>query len=305
MLNNLENISQSSLNEAFELIKNIFNKERNLYEKTINTLKNRISELEEALNNANKDNMKYQSKISKLKEKLNSISKTVSKLEESDFDIKNDNQKNEKAKIIINMDNLNNNIKYRNIEKNNSFRRKTKYLSNINRSASGNFNQYIKNSFLDTNNNKQFNNGEDIKTNYNFKPNIENNQNNQNKQNKKELTSKIKDSLLNAEQTEQRIIYKRNNLFKTYARVGDNNSVYLYSNGYDEKNKDMILLENYEKKGNVNKVKYLSSEKYNKIEQKIKGIKSGLNIYKEKEENKLNYSMDNNTISNNEENNFI
>ena len=301
MLNNLENISQSSLNEAFELIKNIFNKERNLYEKTINTLKNRISELEEALNKVNKDNMKYQSKKSKLKEKLNSISKTVSKLEESDFDIKNENQKNEKDKIIINMDNLNNNIKYRNIEKNNSFRRKTKYLSNINRSASGNFNQYIKNSFLDTNNNKQFNDGEDIKANYNFKPNKESRQN---KQNQKELTSKIKDSLLNAEQTEDRTIYKRNNLFKTYAKNGENNSVYLYSNNYDEKNKDVILLENYEKKGNINKVKYLSSEKYNKIEQKIKGIKSGLNIYKEKEENKLNDSINNNSISNNEENIF-
>ena len=301
MLNDLDNISQGSLNEAFELIKNIFNKERNLYEKKINTLKNRISELEEALNKANKDNMKYQSKISNLKEKLNSISKTVSKLEESDYDVKNENQKLEKDKIIINMDNLNNNAKYRNIEKNNFFRRKTNYLTNINRSASGNFNQYIKNNFSDTNNNKQFNNGEDIKTNYNFKPN---NLNQKNKQNRKELSSKIKDSLLNAEQTDDRSIHKRNNLFKNYSRIGDNNSVYLYSNGFDEKNKDIILLENKEKKGNINKVRYLSSEKYNKIEQKIKGIKSGLNLFKEKEEKKLNNSINNNTISNNEENIF-
>ena len=301
MLNDLDNISQGSLNEAFELIKNIFNKERNLYEKKINTLKNRISELEEALNKANKDNMKYQSKISNLKEKLNSISKTVSKLEESDYDVKNENQKLEKDKIIINMDNLNNNTKYRNIEKNNFFRRKTNYLTNINRSASGNFNQYIKNNFSDTNNNKQFNNGEDIKTNYNYKPN---NLNKQNKQNRKELSSKIKDSLLNAEQIDDRAINKRNNLFKNYSRIGDNNSVYLYSNGFDEKNKDIIILENKEKKGNINKVRYLSSEKYNKIEQKIKGIKSGLNLFKEKEEKKLNNSINNNTISNNEENIF-
>ena len=157
--------SQESLNDAFDLIKNIFDKERNSYEKSIMSLKNKITELEQALIKANKENMKYQAKISALKGKLNSISKTVSKLEESDYGTKKGNNEVEKTEIIINMENFKNNtnnIKYRNNGKANSFRKRTKYACNINRSASDNFDQIVKNNFMDINNNKQFNNGEDI-----------------------------------------------------------------------------------------------------------------------------------------------
>ena len=73
-----------------------------------------------------------------------------------------------------------------------------------------------------------------------------------------------------------------------------NYSLYLHSNGFDERNNRKIS-ENFGKKHNEKKVKYLSSEKFNKIEQKIKGIKSGLNIYKAKEESKLNENSFNNS----------
>ena len=286
-------VSQDSLNDAFELIKNIFDKERNTYENSIASLKSKISELEEALLRVNKENMKYQAKIASLKGKLNSISKTVSKLEESDFDSKKENKDVEKTDIIINMENFknntNNNIKYRNNEKANSFRKRKKFTSNINRSASDNFNLIVKKNFIDINNNKQFNNGEDIKFNYNTRTHE------QHKHDKKALSSRIKSGLLNVEQTEDKIKSKDNNLFKSYNRYGDNYSLYLHSNGYDERKSNRKIVENFEKKNNVKKVKYLSSEKFNKIEQKIKGIKSGLNIYKDKEESKLNENINNNS----------
>ena len=44
-------------------------------------------------------------------------------------------------------------------------------------------------------------------------------------------------------------------------------------------------------------IKYISSEKFNKIEQKIKGIKSGLNIYRGKEESKFNENSNNNSYN--------
>ena len=294
MLNNFDFSSQESLNDAFNLIKSIFDKERNSYEKSIMSLKNKIIELEQALIKANKEKMKYQTKISSLKRKLNSISKTVSKLEESDYDTKKGNKELEKTEIIINMENFknntNNNIKYRNNGKANSFRKRTKYTCNINRSASDNFNQIVKNNFIDINNKKQFNNGEDIKINYNSR------EHDLQKNDKKALSSRIKSGLLNVQQTEDKIKSKQNNLFKSYNRYGDNYSLYLHSNGFDERNNRKIR-ENFGKKHNEKKVKYLSSEKFNKIEQKIKGIKSGLNIYKAKEESKLNENSFNNSYN--------
>ena len=155
MLNNSDFEISGSLNDAFELIKSIFDKERKSYEKTILSMKNRITELEEALIKANKENMKYQTKISNLKRKLTSISKTVSKLEDSDFDLKNEKKETEKNDFITNRENCHNNIKYRNKEKMNSFRKKTKFMSNINRSASDNCNQFMKTNFVDINNTKQ------------------------------------------------------------------------------------------------------------------------------------------------------
>ena len=312
-MNNSDFESQGSLNDAFELIKRIFDEERNSYERTIKSLQNKISELEKALVKANQENMKYQSKISTLKGRIASLSKTISKLEESDYEIQK-NKDFEVAKIIINNDNEFNNIKYRNTSKMNSFRRKTKYISNINRSAIDDFRQNIGNNFFDTYNNKQLNNGEDIKTNYNYK---------NKKPNKKAISSIIKSTILNVEETEEKKINcNRNNLYKNYSNNGENHSLYLHSNGHNEKirknrNSDSLHSnghnekirknrnsDSYDKKSSANKVKYLSSEKYNKIEQKIKGIKSGLTIYKEKEESKLNDSFSNNSKSINDINTY-
>ena len=185
MLNNFDFSSQESLNDAFNLIKSIFDKERNSYEKSIMSLKNKIIELEQALIKANKEKMKYQAKISSLKRKLNSISKTVSKLEESDYDTKKGNKELEKTEIIINMENFknntNNNIKYRNNGKANSFRKRTKYTCNINRSASDNFNHNSRTHDLQKND-------------------------------KKALSSRIKSGLLNVQQTEDKIKSKQNNV---------------------------------------------------------------------------------------------
>ena len=251
--------------------------------------------MEKALVKANQENMKYQSKISTLKGRIASLSKTISKLEESDYEIQK-NKDFEVAKIIINNDNEFNNIKYRNTSKMNSFRRKTKYISNINRSAIDDFRQNIGNNFFDTYNNKQLNNGEDIKTNYNYK---------NKKPNKKAISSIIKSTILNVEETEEKKINcNSNNLYKNYSNNGENHSLYLHSNGHNEKIRKNRNSDSYDKKSSANKVKYLSSEKYNKIEQKIKGIKSGLTIYKEKEESKLNDSFSNNSKSINDINTY-
>ena len=96
MLNISDYESQASLNDAFELIKGIFDKERESYEKTIKTLKNRISQLEDS---------------------------------ENDFEIKKTIKENAKEQFInIKKENNYNNIKYRNNnERMNTFRKKTKF----------------------------------------------------------------------------------------------------------------------------------------------------------------------------------
>ena len=297
MSNNSDFEANGSLNDAFELIKGIFNQERATYEKTIKTLKNKVSELEKALSRANEEKIIYQTKISNMKRKLTSISKTVSKLEDSDFEFLNEKKDLEKIIFINNKENYYNNIKYRNNGKMNSFRKKTKFISNISRSASDNFTQILKNNFLD-NESKQFNNGEDIKTNYINKTN------NSNKPDKKSLSSKIKRGLLNVDKREGKSSSRQNNLFKNYSHDGENNSLYLHSNGYHDKNKFSKINENLDKRYNSKKIEFLSVDKYNKIEQKIKGIKSNLNIFKEKEESKINISHNDYSNSINEENSF-
>lgn len=267
--------SQISLNNAFKIIKNIFDKERISYEKEIKSLKDKVSDLEEALNKANKENMKYQERISKLKKRLIFISETVSKLDDSDFEFKKN--KNEHKKIgFINNTRKNFNIQFRNNEKFNSFRKKSMFISNTNNPSRDNYIQFMENNFLD-NNIKHFNNGEDIKTNYT---------NNINKKAKKSLSSIIKTNILNLEQSEGKSIDKQNNIFKSFTNGEKNLSFNLYSFVQDEKNKELSLLKNLNE-GKVNdKIKFLSDDKYNQIEQKIKGIKSNLNIFKENEENK-------------------
>lgn len=267
--------SQISLNNAFKIIKNIFDKERISYEKEIKSLKDKVSDLEEALNKANKENMKYQETISKLKKRLIFISETVSKLDDSDFEFKKN--KNEHKKIgFINNTRKNFNIQFRNNEKFNSFRKKSMFISNTNNPSRDNYIQFMENNFLD-NNIKHFNNGEDIKTNYT---------NNTNKKAKKSLSSIIKTNILNLEQSEGKSIDKQNNIFKSFTNGEKNLSFNLYSFVQDEKNKELSLLKNLNE-GKVNdKIKFLSADKYNQIEQKIKGIKSNLNIFKENEENK-------------------
>ena len=76
---------------------------------------------------------------------------------------------------------------------------------------------------MDINNNKQFNNCEDIKINYNSRTH------DQQKHDKKAISSRIKNGLLNIQQTENKIKSKHNNLFKSYNRYGDNFSLYLHS----------------------------------------------------------------------------
>ena len=219
--------------------------------------------------------MKYQERISKLKKRLIFISETVSKLDDSDFEFKKN--KNEHKKIgFINNTRKNFNIQFRNNEKFNSFRKKSMFISNTNNPSRDNYIQFMENNFLD-NNIKHFNNGEDIKTNYT---------NNINKKSKKSLSSIIKTNILNLEQSEGKSIDKQNNIFKSFTNGEKNLSFNLYSFVQDEKNKELSLLKNLNE-GKVNdKIKFLSADKYNQIEQKIKGIKSNLNIFKENEENK-------------------
>ena len=196
-----------------------------------------------------KENISYQSRISKLKGKLNSISKTVSKLEESEFEIKLENTKdieqNDTNKIMNSSHS--NIIKYRNTDTINSFRKNTKNISEINKSNSitNNYNNhYLKMNLLD--NTKLKNYGEDINTNYNKKTH------------KKTLSTKIKNSILNLNED---ISFLLNSL-----------------NENEIQSKMTVQVEN-DKIINVNRKKYLGRDKFNKIEQKIKGLKSALSIY--------------------------
>ena len=263
MLDSLRLKSSPSLKKAFEMILKIFEEERTYYEDTINSLKGKVSELEDSLLQMKKENMNYQVRISKLKGKLRTISKTVSKLEDSDFEVKVNNKENEKTEIN-NYGNKFNQLKYRNTETINSFRRKTKLISDINVSKNQLNQNYVK---LNTIDNEKLNfNGEDInrsldKTNH-----------------KKTLSTKIKNSILNInQQTNIRRKNDENSMIKSNMNNEEDVSVYLVNN-YNENdnalNKADISYDKIDKKKNTP-----SRDKYNKIKQKIKGLKSALTIY--------------------------
>lgn len=267
---------KTSLNDAFELIIKVFNEERLYYEKTINSLREKVTELENSLIKAKKENYSYQTKISKLKGKLRSISKTVSRLEESDFDSKiekknsdKDLEKNELNGININNNNFNT-IKYKNNDTNNSFRKNSKLIQDKNKSTSINNNSnhhYIKMNLLD--NDKLNNNREDI------------NRINIKKTHKKTLSTKIKNSILyNVHESHMKKKNEDNSLFKSHCFNDEDVSFFLMNN-YNEndmKSKNTFPIDR-DKKMRVKKKKHLGRDKYNKIEQKIKGLKSALSIY--------------------------
>ena len=268
MIDNLNFKTSTSLKDAFDLILKIFNEERNYYESTITSLKDRVSELEESLFQVKKENKSYQSRISKLKGKLSSISKTVSKLEESEFEVKIDDIKEIQEKNNISNNMLNsqfNTIKYRNTDTINSFRKKSKIVPDVNKSTNiiNNNNHYIKMNLID---NSELKNEEDINRNYNKKTH------------KKTLSTKIKNSILNMNQKNQPMKTKRkkdeNNMFKSHCYNEEDVSIFL-----NNENLNRLTIPVEKDKKNENRRKYLGRDKFNKIEQKIKGLKSALSIY--------------------------
>ena len=263
MLDSINIKSSPSLKKAFEMILKIFEDERTYYEDTINSLKGKVSELEESLLQMKKENMNYQVRVSKLKGKLRTISKTVSKLEDSDFEVKINNKENEKNESN-NYGNKFNQLKYRNTETINSFKRKTKLISDPNVNKNQLNQNYVKLSTID---NEKLNfNGEDINRSFDRK------------NHKKTLSTRIKNSILNMN---QQVNIRKKNDENSMIRSNMNNeedvSVYLV-NTYNENdnivNKADISFDKIEKKKNTP-----SRDKYNKIKQKIKGLKSALTIY--------------------------
>ena len=263
MLDSIKIKSSPSLKKAFEMILKIFEEERTYYEETINSLKGKVSELEDSLLQMKKENMNYQVRISKLKGKLRTISKTVSKLEDSDFEVKINNKENEKIESN-NYGNKFNQLKYRNTETINSFRRKTKLISDINVNKNQLNQNYVKLSTID---NEKLNfNGEDINRSFDKK------------NHKKTLSTKIKNSILNInQQTNIRRKNDENSMIKSNMNNEEDVSVYLVNN-YNENdnvlNKADISFDKIDKKKNTP-----SRDKYIKIKQKIKGLKSALTIY--------------------------
>lgn len=271
--------STTSLNNAFELILKIFNEERMCYEKAINSLKDKVSELEESLIKVQNENKSYQSKISKLKGKLQSISKTVSKLEDSDFTPKP--EKRHRQKIIenaelngININNNNYNFSFKKNKKNeshndivNSLKYKSKLMEDNNKSTSINH-HYINMNILDkdnVNDNNTLNiNEEDIKGNYYIK-----------KTHKKTLSTKIKNCILHNVHESHLKKGIDDNSYKSHCFNDKDDSLYLMKNNTNENDNQRI--EN--KTVKVKKRQNLGRDKYSKIDQKIRGLKSTLSFY--------------------------
>ena len=171
-----------------------------------------------------------------------------------------------------------NTIKYRNTDTINSFRKQSKIISDINnKSINVNKanNHYLKMNFFD--NNKLSNNGEDISSCYNKKTH------------KKTLSTKIKNTILNM--NPPTMIKKKNgdnsNMYRSQCYNDEDVSIFLINNLNENElqNKATLQVEK-DKKLNENKKKVLSRDKYNKIEQKIKGLKSALTIYNKPDNNK-------------------
>lgn len=274
--------TSTSLNDAFKLITKIFEEERTYYENTINSLKDKISELEDSLLLEKKENMAYQERISKLKAKIFSISKTVSKLEESDLEVKFDNSNDIPENVLNNNTYLNNGnyntLIYRNTSNINSFRKQSKILSDNNRKSinmnSNTYNQYLKKKLFD--NNKVNNNPEDISRCY------------KKKTHKKTLSTKIKNNILNIENIPKLLKRKNENNNKYKSKYyKDEDSIFFELNNLNENDsKKWTLPVDNDIKLRENRKKNLGKDKFVKIEQKIKGLKSALIINNNRENNK-------------------
>lgn len=263
--------SNKSLEEAYKMINSIFNEERNYYQRTIEMLKGKISDLEVQLGKEHDLNLIYRNKIFQLQAKLKSISNTI-RIDENEEDINDSNILNQFYDIS----------KPRNAEKINTFRSTNKMLENYSNEFSS-ITSYKNNYLRD----KKVNSANRIRK-------------------KIQLPFKEITSFNSTNSTHNPVKLRRRNNNNLIKNNGDNNDYESYNdisiNGYNQKenNKttrnilDSLSLPN-ERQSNRTLKKKTNSDKFYYIENKIKNMRTNLSIFK----NQSNASLNENALRNN------
>ena len=260
-----------SLEDAFHIIQSIINSEKDKYEKIINSMNQKMSELKVKLKQLQEENVKYKNKIFQLQNQFFSLSKTLYQLNEApdkslSFDINNKKEyhtlddlnrnkeminqiQNDNSQIDNNKDDneLNNNDNYMDNEINHFYKTDLYF-------------DHFKNSF-----NQRLFNKKLIKKINSF------NQKNNN------IGSK---SFNNQTQAPIKIV-RRNKDKEDFLQNNFKNN--LNDNYFKEQNKtfnsDRKMYDNYGFQNFTNKKENTQKEKFNIIEKRIKNMKNGLSIY--------------------------
>ena len=259
-----------SLEDAFHIIQSIINTEKEKYEKIINSMNQKMSELKLQLKQLKEENKKYKNKIFQLQNQFFSLSKTLYQLNEIPdknllIDINNKKEYNSldesnKNKELINK--FQNNISQTDNNKDNNGLSNNNYIINENFYKTDLNYQHNKNSF----NQRLFNKKLIKKINsFNHK-----NENNVSKSFNNQIQAPIK-------------IVKRNKDKEDYLQNNFNN---LNDNYLKEENKtfnninsDRKIYESFGIQSYTSKKENTQKEKFNIIEKRIKNMKNGLSIY--------------------------
>ncbi len=260
-----------SLEDAFHIIQSIINSEKDKYEKIINSMNQKMSELKVKLKQLQEENVKYKNKIFQLQNQFFSLSKTLYQLNEApdkslSFDINNKKEYhtlddlNQNKEMINQIQNDNSQID--NNKDDNELNNNDNYMDNeINHFYKTDlYFDHFKNSF-----NQRLFNKKLIKKINSF------NQKNNN------IGSK---SFNNQTQAPIKIV-RRNKDKEDFLQNNFKNN--LNDNYFKEQNKtfnsDRKMYDNYGLQNFTNKKENTQKEKFNIIEKRIKNMKNGLSIY--------------------------
>lgn len=272
--------SQNNLEEAFQMISSIFVSERTYYEQIIESLKEKITDLESQLSESQNQNILYKNKITQLQSKLRSVANTVTRIEEGDDDFldefENDNE-SKFSKSKLNMININSFRKGNCInEGKETFNKKISYHEKLKTDFCSDF-QNIKETYLN-NENRKLGSANPIRKKNNIFGQVKGrstmNSININSINNKHIPVKIKKK--NIDMCMDDINYNNNN--KMIDSFDDNSESDKNNDFQNQKNRTMGNIFEFNNDSKVLKTRQ-SSDKFDLIENKIRNMRTNLSIY--------------------------
>lgn len=292
MNSNINEIAKAnySLDDAFQIISTIINKEREKYENIINNMTKKMNELKTQLAQIQDENSKYKNKLFELQNQFVSISNTINQLNE----VKDNKTLSENKLNSYSSETLDKNASGKiNNNNENTSRLKKEYTSlnakdnNINDYISINTKNNINSNFVEKDLNKQNINYQQFKISLNkqlFNKKFVKKTNSLNILTKNKNISK---SFNHQTHVPVKIVRNTNNIDGQIKNNYSQSTFNLYSNNILKLNDKIInntkserkSFENYAIESYTYKKYNSQKDKFNNIEKRIKNMKSNLSIY--------------------------